>query len=971
MADISNNLIKNTFDYVLQADIATGMVYRIGGQVPNNPIFSLGLTIEDTFTYSDGSEQPGYVLTCDAVGNATWSPVSGTSTGNYLYLTGGTLTGPLYGTIISATTISGGTFYGNGSNLTGIPDTFVTGGTFSAGTLTFTNNTGGTFSITGVTTGGNMSGDYLPLSGGTVTGSTTFTDGIYVDRIQNVDYIEFNTGMTPSSVLNNIGVLFFDGIDNNLAYFPDSSNDVLFRIGEQLYTKVYNASGSQINKGKVVSVTGTTYGLPSISLSVNTHARTSARPVGLAALNIPNNSVGYVLNNGILSGITLNTFANGATLYLSDTSPGDYVDSTSSLSFTARTNEIGYVIQTGTTTGKIYVIINNEDSNLTLTDIERNILEGNVVSTGAYEFSGITTASSTTINVAPMRGWVVKNTYNFSLLPDVISIYYSGGTNINITGISAADSTYILVNSASTLYQQSTFPTPQQRRENIFLGKVIHPNKTTIQNVNNTVDFDVSPMSALRDLWTPLKLVNQGIIPTAGGTNLTIKTSTGILWGNGINWASNELNPNSITLTGQNPATFQYRTATGGTFANTISADTKNYDPNGTGVVTPIPGSGNYTTQRIYLFPTGIIRIQYGQQYYPTLAKALAGLQNENFVEYPNNATNGVLIGLLTVKDGITDLSNTNDAVFSLVSKFGELLGGTAGTSTTTLQNAYDNSSTPEIVINSLLDGLSIKNGTGNADNVTNVLESVNSLSNTTAFIRADGTISGSTIYGNGANLFGLNYITGGTFNSGNKTLTITSATGQTINITGFTDTFVTGGTKTGSNVLFTNNTGGTFTVSGFTDTFVTGGTYSTGLIRFTNNSGGTFNVTGLTNTTNINFGSTGIVVDNTPNPITTGFKGSVTIPYSGTIVSWTILADQTGTVQLDIWNTTYAGYPGSAANSITGGNYITLTSQSKNTSSTLTGWTTTVSPGDILQWNVNSASTVNKITVTLNITKS
>jgi len=111
-------------------------------------------------------------------------------------------------------------------------------------------------------------------------------------------------------------------------------------------------------------------------------------------------------------------------------------------------------------------------------------------------------------------------------------------------------------------------------------------------------------------------------------------------------------------------------------------------------------------------------------------------------------------------------------------------------------------------------------------------------------------------------------------------------------------------------------------------------------------------------------------VIENTPNVITTGFKGSVTMPYNGTITSWTIIGDQTGSTAVDIYKTTYAVYPGSVANSITGGNDITLTNQSKNTNSTLTGWSTSFSAGDIMQFNVDSVSTLNKITITLLTTK-
>jgi hypothetical protein len=82
--------------------------------------------------------------------------------------TGLTVNGLLTANSISANTISATTFYGDGSNLTGISthDTFVTGGTYSDGTAIFTNNTGGTFSVGGFAT---------PFTGGTVNGLTATT----------------------------------------------------------------------------------------------------------------------------------------------------------------------------------------------------------------------------------------------------------------------------------------------------------------------------------------------------------------------------------------------------------------------------------------------------------------------------------------------------------------------------------------------------------------------------------------------------------------------------------------------------------------------------------------------------------------------------------------------------------------------------------------------------------------------------
>ena len=116
MADIKNQLVKDTYNYVLQSDLSTGYVYRIGGDVPVNPIFSSGLTILDNFKYSNGTEQNGYVLYSDGSGNAYWgtppSGSGGTVSGDYLPLSGGTVSGAtLFTAGLSANTISATTYY--------------------------------------------------------------------------------------------------------------------------------------------------------------------------------------------------------------------------------------------------------------------------------------------------------------------------------------------------------------------------------------------------------------------------------------------------------------------------------------------------------------------------------------------------------------------------------------------------------------------------------------------------------------------------------------------------------------------------------------------------------------------------------------------------------------------------------------------------------------------------------------------
>jgi hypothetical protein len=800
--------------------------YKAGGNetTGDNRLF-IANTYEKTLIYGEFDN--------NKVGINTTTPIAA------LDVSGGTrIEGSL-----TANTISATTYY----NLPVTADTYVTGFTLSSNTITLRQNRSDSYSAFTISlsayTGG-TSGAYLPLSGGTLTGGLVANSGVTASTISQTSYIDFTTGSTnPSSVG---GRVFFDTTQKALSYFDITNNQVPIAMGQQLYTRVWNATGTQIDKGKVIAITGTSNNLPSAILAVNTHSITSARPIGLAAENIPNGSEGLVLNNGILSGITLNTFANGDTLYLSDTVPGGYVSSTSSLAFTARTNEIGYVLQTGSTTGKIYVNINNEDSNLSLTDKERNILEGNVISGGVYEYTGMTQGTGNTINVALVRGWIVKNTYSFATLPDVTNVYYSGGTNITITNLATADATFILINSASTLVQQTTFPTPQQRRENILLGKVVHPTRTSITSLNQTVDFDVSPMAALRDLWTPLKLINQGVIVSyySAGT-MSIQTSAGALWGNGIGWTTNQQNPDSISISGTSPTTFQYRSRlgpiTGSTglpaapTGNTTTIDSHHYDLNGS--IVAVGANNRATNQRIYLFPTGLIRIQYGQFSYSSMANAIAGIDTEIFVEYSNNRDNGILIGILTVREDATDLSLTTDAQFRFVSKFGELLAGAGGISTTTLQQAYDNSATPEILINSTLDGLSIKNGTGNADNVTSLLQGLNTAGVTTSFIRADGAFSGTSIFGAGLTATTISATTYQNLPSFNfvkitGTTQFSAGTNNYLNFSGINMTITSGSNNT---LIFSAGTGSGGGVTSLTASDGISGNTTTGAVSVVN----------------------------------------------------------------------------------------------------------------------------------------
>lgn len=113
--------------------------------------------------------------------------------------------------------VSGTTYYGDGSNLTGIVfnDVFVTGGTYSNGTATFTNNTGGTFNVSGFYTGETSYVNSLTtgvgLSANTTNGNITILNTLPDQTVVLNNGSNINvTGTYPNFTIDVTGVT-----DNN------------------------------------------------------------------------------------------------------------------------------------------------------------------------------------------------------------------------------------------------------------------------------------------------------------------------------------------------------------------------------------------------------------------------------------------------------------------------------------------------------------------------------------------------------------------------------------------------------------------------------------------------------------------------------------------------------------------------------------------------------------------------------------
>lgn len=117
--------------------------------------------------------------------------------------------------------------------------------------------------------------------------------------------------------------------------------------------------------------------------------------------------------------------------------------------------------------------------------------------------------------------------------------------------------------------------------------------------------------------------------------------------------------------------------------------------------------------------------------------------------------------------------------------------------------------------------------------------------------------------------------------------------------------------------------------------------------------------------------GGFGFQIDGGSSPITTGFKKYQVIPYSGTITEWTIIANDSGSVVIDIWKVPVASFPPTNSNSITESSPPTLSSQQIVRNTSITGWTTSVTAGDVIGFNIDSIDgLLTSITLTVGVLK-
>lgn len=369
------------------------------------------------------------------------------------------------------------------------------------------------------------------------------------------------------------------------------------------------------------------------------------------------------------------------------------------------------------------------DYTLSASDVASNstgILYGGVLSIGTGG-AGV----ATTFTIALGNGLIVDNITN----PGTSTpISWTAKTNVTVTNIGTQPLTFVAIDSGGNVIQSAVDFSETLHRQYIVIGTVIHTNLATVTAVNQGHHIASSGVAQLNDVMQSLGGFNvSGNVFSADGANLKLDKSQGEVFKQGANYATDASSPHNVTNASLNQLSFRYNNQTGAAGSSISDVDPNNYDL--AGVTTSVP-SNKFTIQRIFLFVSNLVAIQRGQTLYNSLADAKAAIQTETFLVNSSISPNGILRAFLIVKQGTTSLSSATDAFFLEAPKFGGT-AGVGGLSVSTLQSAYDNSITPEILTDSTRGAVTMRRGS--AADTDAVLEVQNNAGSNKFLVQGDG----------------------------------------------------------------------------------------------------------------------------------------------------------------------------------------------------------------------------------------
>jgi hypothetical protein len=183
------------------------------------------------------------------------------------------------------------------------------------------------------------------LSDETGTGLAVFDDDPLFSN-----QVRFTAIAAPAYVA---GQLFYDSGEEALG-FHNNEADITLQIGQEMWVRVRNESGSTITNGQVVYIDGLASGLPRVALARADVAATS-EAIGIATHDIETASTGFVTAFGLVRDFDTSAFTIADRVFLSASTAGALTNTApSDPNFVV---PIGIVTEVNVTTGDVFVTL--------------------------------------------------------------------------------------------------------------------------------------------------------------------------------------------------------------------------------------------------------------------------------------------------------------------------------------------------------------------------------------------------------------------------------------------------------------------------------------------------------------------------------------------------------------------------------------------------------------------------------------
>jgi hypothetical protein len=269
----------------------------------------------------------------------------------------------------------------------------------------------------------------------------------------------------------------------------------------------------------------------------------------------------------------------------------------------------------------------------------------------AGSFLDITIATPTSVNIPAGTAWIT--------LPEevagegAVQVSWSAQT-VTLSYVNSSFSTTLMVNNLGQIVQQPGKQTGATLRDNVVIGVVTHFAGAIVSVSTRPIIFGQDNVTDVVSFLSGALL--QGALVTANGVNnLQLDITSGKIFSPG-GAANTILNPNIWDLASAN--TFSFRTLAGQSTlgASINTAPVTNYDPSGSGTVTPIPQAADAVVHRLYYLYGTYIWV-YGQYVYNSVENALSLLEIDRTRYNPSTyLTEATLIAEIVAIKSATNL---------------------------------------------------------------------------------------------------------------------------------------------------------------------------------------------------------------------------------------------------------------------------------------------------------------------------